>query len=68
MTTPLMLAAVGLRYVADCRWGTRKCMDMNRLKEMQDQDMTTTYNAAAGPMYVFSLERGSGIDEKQARG
>jgi len=43
----LMLAAARLRYVSGSRWGTRRYMDMNRLKEMQDQDAATADNAAA---------------------
>jgi hypothetical protein len=42
-----MLAAVRLRYISGDRWGTRRYMDMNRLKEVQDQDMATADNAAA---------------------
>jgi putative transposase len=43
----LMLAAARLRYVAGGRWGTRRYMDMNRLKEMQSQELAKTDNAAA---------------------
>jgi putative transposase len=43
----LMLAAARLRYVSGSRWGTRRYMDMNRLKEMQDQETATADNAAA---------------------
>jgi transposase-like protein len=40
----------GLRYVSGGRWGTRRYMDMNRLKEMQDVEVATADNAAAQPM------------------
>lgn len=43
----LMLAAARLRYVSGSRWGTRRYMDMDRLKEMQDPDLATADNAAA---------------------
>jgi putative transposase len=43
----LMLAAGRLRYVSGGRWGTRRYMDMNRLKELQDQESATADNAAA---------------------
>jgi len=43
----LMLAAARLRYVCGSRWGTRRYMDMDRLKEMQLQEAATTDNAAA---------------------
>ena len=43
----LMLAAARLRYVSGSRWGTRRYMDMDRLKELQDQELATTDNAAA---------------------
>jgi putative transposase len=43
----LMLAAARLRYVSGGRWGTRRYMDMNRLKEMQEAEVVTTDNAAA---------------------
>ena len=37
----LMLAAARLRYVSGSRWGTRRYMDMNRLKEMQQTEEAT---------------------------
>ena len=43
----LMLAAARLRYVSGSRWGTRRYMDMDRLKEMQTQESATADNAAA---------------------
>jgi putative transposase len=43
----LMLAAARLRYVSGSRWGTRRYMDMNRLKEMQDNEVVRADNAAA---------------------
>jgi putative transposase len=43
----LMLAAARLRYVSGSRWGTRRYMDMDRLKEMQDNEAVRTDNAAA---------------------
>jgi putative transposase len=43
----LMLAAARLRYVSGSRWGTRRYMDMDRLKEMQTQEPATADNAAA---------------------
>jgi hypothetical protein len=42
-----MLAAARLRYVSGSRWGTRRYMDMNRLKEMQETETATADNAAA---------------------
>jgi putative transposase len=41
----LMLAAARLRYVSSNRWGTRRYMDMNRLKEMQEAEAATAENA-----------------------
>jgi putative transposase len=43
----LMLAAARLRYVSGSRWGTRRYLDMNRLKEMQDNEAVRADNAAA---------------------
>ncbi len=43
----LMLAAARLRYVSGSRWGTRRYMDMDRLKEMQDNEAVRADNAAA---------------------
>ena len=43
----LMLAAARLRYVSGSRWGTRRYLDINRLKEMQETEAATTDNAAA---------------------
>jgi transposase-like protein len=37
----LMLAAARLRYVAGSRWGTRRYMDMDRLKEMEETESPT---------------------------
>jgi putative transposase len=37
----LMLAAARLRYVAGSRWGTRRYMDMDRLKEMEETEGAT---------------------------
>ncbi len=34
----LMLAAARLRYVSGSRWGTRRYMDMDRLKEMEETE------------------------------
>jgi membrane protein DedA with SNARE-associated domain len=34
-------------YVSGRRWGTRRYMDMNRLKEMQEAEVATAENAAA---------------------
>jgi len=36
-----MLAAARLRYVAGSRWGTRRYMDMDRLKEMEEAESST---------------------------
>jgi len=36
-----MLAAARLRYVSGGRWGTRRYMDMNRLKELQEAESPT---------------------------
>lgn len=35
----LMLAAARLRYIAGTRWGTRRYMNMERLREMQNEEM-----------------------------
>lgn len=43
----LMLAAARLRYVSGSHWGTRRYLDMNRLKEMQRAEAARTDNAAA---------------------
>jgi transposase-like protein len=43
----LMLAAARLRYVSGSRWGTRRYLDINRLKEMQDNEAVRADNAAA---------------------
>ena len=43
----LMLAAARLQYVSGSRWGTRRYMDMNRLKEMQETEPARADNAAA---------------------
>lgn len=43
----LMLAAARLRYVSGSRWGTRRYLDMNRLKEMQTTETARADNAAA---------------------
>ncbi len=43
----LMLAAARLRYVSGSRWGTRRYMDMDRLKEMQETEAARADNAAA---------------------
>lgn len=37
----VMLAAARLRYVAGSRWGTRRYMDMDRLKEMEEPEGAT---------------------------
>jgi putative transposase len=37
----LMLAAARLRYVSGSRWGTRRYMDMNRLKELAETESPT---------------------------
>jgi hypothetical protein len=36
-----------LRYVSGGRWGTRRYLDMNRLKGMQETEVATADNAAA---------------------
>jgi len=33
----LMLAAARLRYIAGTKWGTRRYMNMERLKELQQE-------------------------------
>jgi putative transposase len=43
----LMLAAARLRYVSGSRWGTRRYLDMNRLKEMQTTEAARADNVAA---------------------
>jgi putative transposase len=43
----LMLAAARLRYVSGSHWGTRRYIDMDRLKEMQEAEAATADNAAA---------------------
>jgi transposase-like protein len=43
----LMLAAARLRYVSGSRWGTRRYLDMDRLKEMQETEAARADNAAA---------------------
>ena len=43
----LMLAAARLRHIAGSRWGARRYLDMNRLKEMETTAVPTTDNAAA---------------------
>jgi putative transposase len=43
----LMLAGARLRYVSGSRWGTRRYMDTNRLKEMQTAETARADNAAA---------------------
>jgi putative transposase len=43
----LMLAAARLRHIAGNRWGARRYLDMNRLKEMEMTEVVTTDNAAA---------------------
>ena len=35
----LMLAAARLRYIAGTKWGTRRYMNMNRLREMQNENL-----------------------------
>lgn len=40
----LMLVAARLRHTAGTRWGTRRYLDMNRLRE-QEQNMTTSQQA-----------------------
>jgi transposase-like protein len=40
----LMLVAARLRHTAGTRWGTRRYLDMNRLRE-QEQNVTTTQQA-----------------------
>jgi transposase-like protein len=40
-TSALMLVAARLRHVAGTKWGTRRYMDMNRLREQQNQETTT---------------------------
>jgi putative transposase len=37
----LMLVAARLRYVAGTRWGTRQYMDMERLREQEQEEQTT---------------------------
>ncbi len=43
----VMLAAARLRYVSGSRWGTRRYLDMNRLKEMQEVESATADDAVA---------------------
>jgi len=43
----LMLAAARLRYVSGTRWGTRRYMDMDRLKEMKEAESSTADNKIA---------------------
>jgi putative transposase len=43
----LMLAAARLRHIAGSRWGARRYLDMNRLKEMETTEVVKTDNAAA---------------------
>jgi putative transposase len=43
----LMLAAARLRHIAGTRWGARRYLDMNRLKEMETAEAAKTDNAAA---------------------
>ena len=40
----LMLAAARLRHIAGTKWGTKRCMDMNRLRQAPESE--TTKNAA----------------------
>jgi len=42
-----MLAAARPRYVSGSRRGTRRYMDMNRRKEMQEAETAKADNAAA---------------------
>jgi len=35
----VMLAAARLRHIAGTRWGTRRYMNMKRLREMQNEDL-----------------------------
>ena len=37
-----VLVAARLRHVAGTKWGTRRYMDMNRLREQRDPEATTT--------------------------
>jgi putative transposase len=46
----LMLAAARLRHIAGTRWGARRYLDMNRLKELETTKAARTDNAAAKPM------------------
>ena len=43
----LMLAAARLRHIAGTRWGARRYLDMNRLKELETTEAARTDNAAA---------------------
>jgi putative transposase len=43
----LMLAAARRRHIAGSRWGARRYLDMNRLKEMETTEVVKTDNAAA---------------------
>jgi putative transposase len=43
----LMLAAARMRHIAGSRWGARRYLDMNRLKEMETTEVVKTDNAAA---------------------
>jgi transposase-like protein len=43
----LMLAAARRRHIAGSRWGARRYLDMNRLKEMETTAAAKTDNAAA---------------------
>ena len=42
----LMLAAARLRYIAGTKWGTRRYMNMERLKEHKQEQQATSTTAA----------------------
>ena len=45
----LMLAAARLRYVSGSRWGTRRYLDMDRLKEMEEPESPGADKKSPGP-------------------
>jgi len=66
----LMLAAARLRHVAGSRWGTRRYMDMDWLKEMQTESDKTggrlAYsNVALRPEWASLLTTSGGISGRR---
>lgn len=45
----LTLAAARLRHVSGSRWGMRRYMDMNRLKELQETELSTADKKSPDP-------------------